>query len=278
MPELPEVETVVRRIRPSVEGRTLESVEVLDSRWCLPLSVTRFEQEVVGTTVTRVGRRGKYILWDLSNQATLVMHLRMTGTMLINPRQAVGHERVEFVLSDGERIVFNDPRRFGTGELVQTSELDDWFAPRLGLEPFDGGFTDEHFFGLTRRRQTPLKSFLLDQRLIAGIGNIYADEALFRAQLHPLRMPKGITRAQSAILRVSIIDALQAGIDAGGATIDDFRDPDGAWGAYQSEFLVHRREGKPCPTCSSPIVKFKVGGRATYCCEVCQSRPRKVKK
>jgi formamidopyrimidine-DNA glycosylase len=204
------------------------------------------------------------------------MHLRMTGTILIDPPSGVGHERAEFGLSDGTRIVFNDPRRFGTAELVPTEGLDGWFSERLGLEPFDEAFTDEHFFQLTRGRSAPLKSFLLDQRLIAGIGNIYADEALFRAKLHPLRRPRGLNRNQAASLRVGVIEALAAGIDAGGATIDDFRDPDGAWGAYQSEFLVHRRGGLPCPDCADLIAKFKVGGRSTYCCESCQPAPARV--
>lgn len=256
----------------------IDSLEVFDPRWCLPKGPDDFEGSVTGCRVEGVGRRGKYILVALSSGSTLVMHLRMTGTILINPVEAIGHERAEFGLSDGSRLVFNDPRRFGTAELVATEKLDEWFTPRLGLEPFDSDFTDQHFFALTRRRQAPLKSFLLDQRLIAGIGNIYADEALYRAQLHPLRMPRGLTRSQASDLRVGIIDALQAGIDAGGATIDDFRNPDGAWGAYQSEFLVHRREGKPCPTCATSITKFKVGGRATYCCEACQVRPRGAKK
>jgi formamidopyrimidine-DNA glycosylase len=278
MPELPEVETVVRRIRPSLEGRTVEALEVIDARWAQPLSPSELERHLNGRNVQKVSRRGKYILVGLDSGQTLVMHLRMTGTILINPDEQIGHERAEFALSDGTKLVFNDPRRFGTAELVATALLDNYFAGRLGLEPFDSGFTPDHFFGLTRSRKAPLKSFLLDQKLIAGIGNIYADEALFRAGLHPLRQPHGLNRQQSAALRLGVIDALQAGIDAGGATIDDFRNPDGAWGAYQSEFLVHRREGKDCPTCGSSIVKFKVGGRATYCCEACQKRPSRVRR
>jgi len=238
----------------------------------------KFEERVEGTVVTSVTRRGKYILVNLSSSESLVMHLRMTGTLLINPLSAARHQRVEIALENGNRIVFNDPRRFGTGDLLQTAALDAWLGLRLGLEPFDEGFTEQHFFSLTRRRRTPLKSFLLDQKLIAGIGNIYADEALFRAELHPLRHPLGLTRAQSAALRDGVVEALKAGIDAGGATIDDFRDPDGAWGAYQSEFLVHRREGLPCPQCSTSIVRFKVGGRSTYCCENCQRRPAGLKR
>ncbi len=278
MPELPEVETVVRRIRPTLEGRTVEGVEVHDARWALPLSPAELERQLTGRHVEGVSRRGKYILVALDSGKTLVMHLRMTGTILINPDEEIGHERAEFGLSDGTRLVFNDPRRFGTAELITTTSLDDYFSGRLGLEPFDAGFTGVHFFGLTRGRKAPLKSFLLDQKLIAGIGNIYADEALFRARLHPLRQPYGLTRDQAESLRLGAIDALQAGIDAGGATIDDFRNPDGAWGAYQSEFLVHRREGKDCPACGTSIIKFKVGGRATYCCEACQKRPSRIRR
>jgi formamidopyrimidine-DNA glycosylase len=276
MPELPEVETVVRRIRPTLEGRVVESLSVFDPRWCQPASAADFERLITDRTVELVSRRGKYILVGLDSGQTLVMHLRMTGTILIDPLGSIGHERAEFGLSDGTRIVFNDPRRFGTAELVSTAELDDWFRMRLGLEPFDDGFSEEHFFQLTRRRSAPLKSFLLDQRLIAGIGNIYADEALFRARLHPLRRPLGLNRKQASELRRGVIEALTAGIDAGGATIDDFRDPDGAWGAYQSEFLVHRRGGLPCPACGAPVAKFKVGGRSTYCCESCQRPPARV--
>ena len=259
-----------------MEGRAVDSLEVFDGRWCKPFSTSEFERLITERLVVSVARRGKYILVGLDSGQTLVMHLRMTGTILVDPIGEIGHERAEFVLSDGTRIVFNDPRRFGTAELVSSDELDGWLSKRLGLEPFDNGFTDGHFFDLTRRRNSPLKSFLLDQHLIAGIGNIYADEALFRARIHPLRRPRGLTRRQAADLRRGVIDALAAGIDAGGATIDDFRNPDGAWGAYQSEFLVHRRSGLPCPECGNLIVKFKVGGRATYCCEKCQRPPVRV--
>jgi len=277
VPELPEVETVVRRLRPTLLGREIEAVEVLDPRFCTPASPERFEGSLSGVTVTEVGRRGKYIVVALSSAQTLLMHLRMTGTLLIDPVVVQGHERLRLNLSGGVTVVFNDPRRFGTGHLLESADVDSYFSSRLGLEPFDRDFTADHFFSLTRGRRSPLKNFLLDQKLVAGIGNIYADEALFRARLHPLRMPRGVTREQAAQLRFGIIDALQAGIDAGGATIDDFRDPDGAWGAYQSEFLVHRREGQGCPECGNVIVRFKVGGRSTYCCEQCQPRPSRVK-
>ena len=233
------------------------------------------EATLEGRMIERTSRRGKYLIWNLDGSENLVMHLRMTGTLLYDPFPEPRHGRVEFNLDDGHSLWFSDPRRFGTGILVHDDHMDDYFRARLGLEPFDPEFDGEHLFQLTRGRNSPLKSFLLDQRRIAGIGNIYADEALFRAQLSPLKRPSTLTRVQAAALRDAIVDALSAGIDAGGATIDDFRDPDGAWGAYQSEFLVHRREARPCPNCACPIVRIVVGGRSTYHCPDCQPVPRR---
>ena len=275
MPELPEVETVRRRLAQRLEQRVIESVEVSDALWCKPVDPGATEERLTGAKILETDRRGKYLIWHLSNAMSLVMHLRMTGTLLYDPDPDTRYSRVEFSLSDGHRVVFSDPRRFGTGLVLKTAELEAYFASRLGLEPFDPNFDHAHFHQLTRGRSAPLKSFLLDQRKIAGIGNIYADEALFRSEINPLRWPSELTQKQSAALREGIIAALAAGIDAGGATIDDFRDPDGAWGAYQSEFLVHRREGKPCPTCSTEIVRIVVGGRSTYFCPKCQPKPRR---
>lgn len=274
MPELPEVETVRRRLADRVESRRIDAVAVHDSRWCAPASTASIERAVAGRLVESTSRRGKYLIWNLDGGIHLVMHLRMTGTLLYDPEPAPIHGRVEFCLSDGHVLWFSDPRRFGTGAVIESSRLDAYFAERLGLEPFDPAFDQEHLFQLTRRRNAPLKSFLLDQRRIAGIGNIYADEAMFRAGVHPLKRPSTLTRAQAGLLRDGIVAALAAGIDAGGATIDDFRDPDGAWGAYQSEFLVHRREGLPCPDCGTAIKREVVGGRSTYHCPQCQPRPR----
>lgn len=275
MPELPEVETVSRRIAPRVEGRRIEAVEINDPRWCMPDPPRLLEDRLVGEVVVACRRRGKYLLWELGSLDVLVMHLRMTGVLLVDPDDGTSHVRVVITLDDGTLIAFRDPRRFGTGMVIEGSALDRWFAPRLGIEPFDPAFDAHAMHELTRGRRAPLKSFLLDQRRIAGIGNIYADEALFRSGLHPLREPGSLNRSQSARLRDAVVDALSAGIDAGGATIDDFRDPDGAWGAYQSEFLVHRREGLPCPGCGRAIVRLVVGGRSTYCCGSCQPRPRR---
>ena len=173
-------------------------------------------------------------------------------------------------------LSFCDPRRFGTGELVLgDAALEEFLDARLGVEPLGPDFTTEHLYLQTRKRRTPIKALLLDQRRVAGVGNIYANEALFRARIHPLRSAGTLKRAQVAALRDAVVASLEAGLDAGGASIDDFRHPDGVKGAFQNEFLVHSREGEPCIVCGAPVRKFVAAGRGTYACERCQTRPRR---
>jgi formamidopyrimidine-DNA glycosylase len=275
MPELPEVETIRRQLAPVVEGRMLEALEIADPRWCLPLAREAAREALEGRRVERLGRRGKYLVWELAGDAFLLMHLRMTGTLLYDPPPGTPYERVRFVLGDGHEVRFCDPRRFGTGELaLGTTARDAFFAARLGLEPLDGELSGAALRRLARGRRAPVKAFLLDQRRIAGVGNIYADEALFRARIHPLRPAGMLTRAQCDGLADAVRATLTAGLAAGGATIDDFRHADGASGAFQDEFLVHGRGGEPCPVCGGPVVKFVAAGRGTYACERCQRRPR----
>ena len=275
MPELPEVETIRRQLAPLVEGRRLKRVEILDARWSRPLAPRELAAVLEGRRVETLGRRGKYLVWGLQDDVHLVQHLRMTGAVLYEPRPEPAHVRVRLELSPKRRLVIVDPRRFGTGELLLGGDaLEAFFAARLGLEPLDELFTTEHLRGLARGRTAPIKAFLLDQRRIAGVGNIYADEALFGAGIHPLRPAGRLSTEQYARLRESVIAALQAGIDARGATIDDFRHVDGVRGSFQNQFLVHRREGEPCGRCGTTIVKMVVAGRGTYVCESCQPRPR----
>jgi formamidopyrimidine-DNA glycosylase len=274
VPELPEVETIRRHLAPHVEHRTLTRLEILDERWSRPLAPQELAAAVEGRAVHRLARRGKYLVWELEDDVFLLVHLRMTGTLLLDPRGAPPHTRVWFRLS-GHDLAFTDPRRFGTGELaLGTDQRDAFLAARLGAEPYDTDFTAAHLHAIVRRSRAPLKAFLLDQRRIAGVGNIYADEALFRARLHPLRLANRLTRSQAHALRDAIVASLDAGIAAKGATIDDFRDPDGVSGTFQDRFLVHRREGEPCPRCGNPIRKLRAAGRGTYVCELCQPRPR----
>lgn len=258
-----------------MEGRTLERVRILDARWSRPLAPSELADALEGRRVEQLERRGKYLVWSLSEDVHLAQHLRMTGTVLCDPDPRQTHVGVRIDLEGGGRLAIVDPRRFGTGELLLGSvALDAFFAARLGLEPFDEGFTVEHLRALARGRKQPIKAFLLDQRRIAGVGNIYADEALYRAGIHPLRPTGRVSREQHERLHEAVIWALEAGIEARGATIDDFRHVDGVWGSFQDRFQVHRREGKPCPRCGTTIVKLVVAGRGTYVCETCQPPPR----
>jgi len=260
MPELPEVETIRRQLAPALEGRVLERLEVLDPRWCEPAPPDEVADAVAGRAIESLGRRGKYLILELEDDVHLVMHLRMTGNLL---------------LDDGNRLVFSDVRRFGTGVVLLGSEARDaYFAARLGVEPLGPDFTADALRALARGRRAPVKAFLLTQERIAGVGNIYADEALFRARIHPLRPVGTLRRGQLESLREAIVETLEEGIDARGATIDDFRNADGASGAFQDRFLAYGREGEPCVRCGTPIRKLRAAGRGTYVCERCQRRPR----
>ena len=292
MPELPEVETVVRQLEPEVEGHRIDELEVLDARWSRPVPRGKLGKAVSGARIDRLGRRGKYILMGLDGGRTLVMHLRMTGNLVLREGDEVldpsegrrlyesersteeRHLRARFVLDDGRELWFTDPRRFGEAFLIADAKLDERFA-KLGVEPFAPEFTPQALGEMAAGRTAPLKSFLLDQSKVAGVGNIYADEALFRAELHPLS-PAGSMKAEHLeALREGVVAALEAGIEAGGSSIDDYRDARGEKGSMQDEFLVHTREGEDCPRCGGTIVRIVVGGRSTYFCPSCQVRLRK---
>ena len=273
MPELPEVETIRRQLAPVVEGRRLAEIEVLDPRWCEPAPPWEIGNAVSGRRIERLDRRGKYLVWELSGDVHLVMHLRMTGNLLYTDDARFA--RVRMRLDDGKSVDFADQRRFGTGVVLLGSDArDDYFASRLGVEPLSTAFTAEHIREIARGRRAPAKAFLLNQERIAGVGNIYADEALFIARIHPLK-PIGTLRGkQFEELRAAVVEVLEAGIDARGATIDDFRHADGAEGSFQDRFLVHLRAGEPCGRCGTTIVKIRAAGRGTYLCRRCQRPPR----
>ncbi len=275
MPELPEVETIRRHLAPHVEGRVLERLTVHDERWSRPVAGAELAAAVNGRRIEALERQGKYLIFALSDDVHLLVHLRMTGALLLDPVEPPRHGRVTFSLSGGRTLVFDDPRRFGTGELaLGTPAREDFLAERLGVEPFSPAFTSAHLYALTRASRAPIKAFLLDQRKVAGVGNIYADEALYRARIHPLREARRLKRAQVAALRDAVVAVLDAGIVAKGASIDDFRHPDGVQGSFQDRFLIHLREGEPCLVCGRPVRKLRAAGRGTYVCEGCQPRPR----
>ncbi len=276
MPELPEVETICRQLEPEIEGRRIERLEIHDPRWCRPASPAELEKAVAGRMIKGLGRRGKYLLLALDGEKTLIMHLRMTGNLiLVEDEDELGHLRARFVLDDGRQVWFTDPRRFGEALLLDDAALDAHFASRLGVEPFSAAFTPAALGEIAAGRTVPLKSFLLDQKGVAGIGNIYADEALFRARLHPLSPAGSMKPEHLEALRDAVLAALEAGVDGGGASIDDYRDGRGEKGRMQDEFLVHTREGKPCPRCDGTIERIVVSGRSTYFCPACQVRLRR---
>jgi len=276
MPELPEVETIRRQLAPALEGRRIERIEVRDPRWCDPAPPAAVEDALRGRTIERLGRRGKYLIVSLEDDVHLVMHLRMTGNLLLAAADDDPlHMRVALGLDDGQRLLFVDVRRFGTGDvLLGDDALTDYFDSRLGVEPLSPDFTADALRALARGRKQPVKAFLLNQERVAGVGNIYADEALFRAKIHPLRPVGTLKRGQIEALRDGVVESLELGIDSKGASIDDYRHVDGERGSFQDRFLAYSRAGEPCVRCGTPIEKLRVAGRGTYVCPACQRRPR----
>jgi formamidopyrimidine-DNA glycosylase len=279
VPELPEVETIRRQLAPRVAGRTIVEAEVFDPLWCAPREPESVEVDLRGERIVSLGRRGKYLVMEFEGERFLVTHLRMTGNFLWvaeeDDQPGRPHLRVRLVLDDGNRLLFVDQRRFGTGVVIDERErLEEYLAERVGPEPLEPSFTPDVLAGAAHGRKAPVKAFLLDQRRIAGVGNIYADEALFRARIHPLRPAGRLRRNELERLHAGIVEALEAGIARQGASIDNYRDANGARGSMQDEFLIHLREGKPCVRCGRPVVKMVAAGRGTYVCRHCQPAPR----
>jgi formamidopyrimidine-DNA glycosylase len=276
MPELPEVETIRRQLEPQITAARIADAEILDERWTRPESPGEVEKLLRGRTIEAVERRGKYLLLRLEGGRTLAMHLRMTGNLLlVDSADDPPYLRAQLHLDGGRRLLFTDARRFGHAVVLDDGELDEYFAARLGIEPLSDSLTAEELCRRAAGRRAPLKSFLLNQLGVAGIGNIYADEALHRAELHPLSPAGSMKPEDCERLRVGIVEALEEGLRNGGASIDDYLDSRGEQGAMQDEFLVHTREGKPCPRCGAEIRRIVVGGRSTYFCPSCQRRLRR---
>jgi len=275
MPELPEVETIRARLAPRLEGRTLEHVEIADPRLTRPEPPEAIAAALEGERIARVSRRGKYLVFEFESGRHLLVHLRMTGNVEHPARGglAADHYRRAVVrLDDGSDVAYRDVRRFGTWDLLEPGALEDYFAVRrLGREPLARSFTTRALTQALEGRRAPIKAALLDQRAAAGVGNIYADEALWRARIHPLRPAGSLTPDEIARLRKSIRAALEMGISRQGATLRDYRDPEGRRGRMQDQFKVYGREGEPCSRCGTPIEKTRAGGRGTWFCPHCQS-------
>ncbi len=267
MPELPEVETIRAQLAPRLEGRTFSRVEILDPRLTRPHDLFEVMEELEGDRVGSVERRGKYLLLRLESGLSLLVHLRMTGSFGFAP---MSHERAVLELDDGSRLAYRDVRRFGTWLVLEDAQLEPYLAAKNGPEPLGSRFTASWLTQRLAVRRAPLKAVLLDQRVVAGLGNIYADEALWRSRLNPLRPANDVTSTEAARLHRSIRAALRAGIDRQGSTLSDYRTPEGNAGAMQDEFRVYGRDGEPCSRCGTTISKTRVGGRGTWFCPRCQ--------
>ena len=273
MPELPEVETVRARLEPVLVGRRFDRVDIRDHRVTRPLEPQEVAAELEGETVQAVERRGKYLVVRFETGRVLLIHLRMTGTLRHAKEGTPEHDphlRVVVNLDDGSDVHYRDVRRFGTWLLLEPGEDADYLGARLGEEPLTRAFTPSSLAARLHRRRAPVKAALLDQRAAAGIGNIYADEALWRARIHPLRAAGDLDEDEVKRLHRSVREALKAGIARQGTTLRDYRTPDGERGRMQTALRVYGREGEPCYRCGAQIGKTRTGGRGTWYCPDCQ--------
>lgn len=298
MPELPEVETIKRGLTRLLPGKQVFKVEVIDSPKSFPNPDSEVEQFLYGATVTDVRRRAKVLLIELSSDYTLVIHLKMTGQLVyiktqnseirpsaVEDRFAAGHPndslvgdlpdrstRVVFKFYDGSHLYFNDQRKFGWVRLMPTimvPEID--FMKRVGPEPLEDEFTGEVLFErLQRRKNTTIKAAILDQSVLAGVGNIYADESLWGAKIHPQTLVKNVPKAKILNLAFEIKSVMLLSIEKGGSTDRNYLDAEGKRGSYLEFAHVFRREGQPCARCGTAIEKIRVAGRGTHLCPTCQ--------
>jgi formamidopyrimidine-DNA glycosylase len=275
MPELPEVETIRRQLEPKLVGKRFDRVEILDSRLVRPLEPLEVSAELEGERVAAVERRGKYLIVRFESDRVLLIHLRMTGSL----RHVVGgslqddpHRRAVVRLDDGSDVTYRDVRRFGTWVVVEPPEVGPYLSSRLGPEPLDRAFGARQLGERLAGRRAPIKAALLDQRTVAGLGNIYVDEALWRSQIHPLTAAAAVGEDDVRALTRAIKDVLRAAIERRGATLRDYSQPDGSRGRAQRAFRVYGRAGESCDRCGTPIEKIRAGGRGTWFCPHCQVR------
>jgi len=269
VPELPEVETIRRRLDPHVVGRTIAGLAVFDAR-VSEQSEAELRRLLVGARIVATGRRGKWLTLDLGERL-MIVHLRMTGQLLLQPDHAQKGPRWTMDLDDGRRLWFYDQRRFGTLEVIGVDAAAERFGD-MGVEPLSAEFGVAALRAQLAGRSAPLKAFLLDQRRLAGVGNIYADEVLFRARLHPLRKAGGVGPREAQRLHAAIIATLELAIEHEGSSVESFVDPAGERGSFQEILNVYQRTGAPCRVCGTPIKRVVISGRGTHFCPRCQPR------
>ncbi|TEB13573.1 Formamidopyrimidine-DNA glycosylase [Pelotomaculum sp. FP] len=273
MPELPEVETVRRTLEPKLAGLKFTAVQILMPKVIKTPDLDQFKEIILDKKIIKINRRGKYLLLHLSEKYTLLVHLRMTGRLTYSEKETpvAKHTHVIFTLSNGCQLRFCDTRQFGRLWMVPVPSLEELAGFKdLGVEPLDDRFTRDYLKKELRRRHARIKPLLLDQTFIAGLGNIYTDEALHRARINPERLCTTLTPREIAHLYHAIREVLQEGIENRGTTVRDFIDGNGRAGGYQELLRVYSREGEPCPHCNRPIVRKKLGGRSSYYCPFCQ--------
>lgn len=273
MPELPEVETILRSLAPAISGRRVAAVEVRTPRLRRPIPGAAMQERLVGRRIVGLERRAKYLLWHLDDGGALVLHLGMSGRLSFwpEPMSPEPHTHIIFHFDPVGQLHFRDPRRFGSVDLVPPGELSGLASlAGLGLEPLSADFTESrlcHFLASSRR---PVKNLIMDQTVVVGVGNIYANEALFMAGIHPLRPSRSLSLEECAVLHQAIVTTLARAVERGGTTLNDYRDSAGEPGFFQLDLAVYGRQQEPCPRCGREIIRLVQGGRSSFLCEACQ--------
>jgi formamidopyrimidine-DNA glycosylase len=279
VPELPEVETIRRGLEPFVVGRGIERAAIRDPRLTRPFDPDEVARQIQGERISGLDRRGKYLVFRFESGRVLLVHLRMTGNFRVTGNDAASraHDRAVLRLDNGSDIIYRDTRRFGTWVLVEPEELEPYLAERVGEDPLTKAFRTAALAARLAGRRAPIKAALLDQRTVAGMGNIYADEALWRARIHPLRPAGELEPDELRRLHRALRDVLRVGIARQGATLSNYATPNGERGRMQEEFKVYGREREPCPRCGTPIEKIRAAGRGTHYCPNCQALAKPVR-
>lgn len=293
MPELPEVETITRGLKKQLVGQKITRVDVLNEG-TIEFDLRLITEVITEQKISAIWRRAKVLIWDLSSGYSLLFHLKMTGQFVLRNAQSQtfsgGHPtasmqddsdlpdsstRVIFSLEDGSRLYFNDQRKFGWIRLLPTAEVhSDKFLSSVGPEHDSQSFTPKYLWDKIKNRITPIKALLLDQKIVAGIGNIYADEALHLAKIHPARKASSLSKAETAVLFNAVLSVLADGIKYGGTSFDKYVNAQGEPGNYIKHARVFKREGQTCRVCGDTIIKTRVAGRGTHYCPTCQPKPK----